>query len=70
MSSHGRKAIQKVLKCKAQGVCDKEAIATQYLQARVDNYVRRMSTINEQYRETVELPPCPPVCPIIDGEVL
>jgi hypothetical protein len=63
--------LESIAQCKAEGICARDKIATQYLEKRVEAYERRMQTVNELYRKRKGLPPCPPVCggEVIEGEV-
>jgi 16S rRNA C1402 N4-methylase RsmH len=69
MSYHGRKIINDLARCKVEGICDRDKIASAYLAARVEAYRDRMQTINEEYRDVAELPRCPPVCPPLGHDV-
>jgi hypothetical protein len=63
MSLQGRKILLELVTARAKGIADREALVTEYLAARLDNFKRRMQTVNEQYRDNADLPPCPPDCP-------
>lgn len=66
-----RKVIKDLAKCKVEGMCARDKLATRYLAARIDVYERRMQTLNEKFRQEEDLPPCPPDCSIpITAEVI
>ena len=58
-----KKAVAKLLNCKAEGICERDKLVNVYLAKRIEVYERRMESINEVYREENDLPRCPPVCP-------
>jgi hypothetical protein len=58
----GKKALQALLACKAEGICERDKILNVYLAKRIEVYERRMQSVNEVYRDENCLPRCPPVC--------
>ena len=69
MANGAKKAIAKLLACKAEGICERDKLVNLYFKKRIDVYERRMQTINEAYRDENDLPRCPPDCDK-DDEVL
>ena len=63
-----KKAMQQLLQCKAEGICERDKLVNIYLSKRIAVYERRMQTVNEVYRDENCLPRCPPVCPDQDDD--
>ena len=62
MANGAKKAIARLLECKAEGICERDKLVNVYLTKRIEAYDRRMQSINEVYRDENELPRCPPDC--------
>ena len=58
-----RSAISKILECKAEGICARDKLVSEWVRGRmITNNALREATV-EIFRENADLPVCPPICP-------
>jgi hypothetical protein len=66
MARVGRKSkqiIRDLMQCKAEGICERDKIVSDYLRAGMVSWMDGRAAVVEAMRCHMELPPCPPVCP-------
>jgi hypothetical protein len=63
-----KKEITRLMACKIDGICERDAIVSEYLRAGMVSWKAGRAAMVEGLRCRMELPPCPPLC--LDGEVI
>lgn len=60
--SRRRKILNDLMECKAQGICARDTLTTEYMTGVFKWQLQMRQVAMEAARDRLDLPPCPPDC--------